>query len=44
MAKPRPEKKRERKANGQPPLPTPHAPASSRATRVLPMDLKVGDA
>src|SRR4029453_6806090 len=32
-----------RKANGQPPLPTPHAPASSRATRVLPMDLKVGD-
>jgi hypothetical protein len=43
MAKPRPEKKRERKANGQLPLPTPHAPASSRATRVLPMDLKVGD-
>jgi hypothetical protein len=41
MAKPQPEKKRERKANG--PLPTPHAPASSRATRVLPMDLKVGD-
>ena len=41
MAKPRPEKKRERKANGQLPLPTSSAPAS--ATRVLPMDLKIGD-
>jgi hypothetical protein len=43
MAKSRPQKKRERKANGRLPLPTPHAPASSRATRVLPMDMKVGD-
>jgi hypothetical protein len=43
MAKPRPEKNRERKANGRLPLPTPHAPVSSRATRALPMDLKVGD-
>jgi hypothetical protein len=43
MAKPRSEKKRERKANGQLPLPTPRAPVSSSATRVLPIDLKVGD-
>jgi len=43
MARPRPEKKSERKANGQPPLPTPRAPAPASATRVLPMDLKVGD-
>jgi hypothetical protein len=42
MAKPRPAKKRERKANGHLPTP-PHAPASFRATRVLPIDLKVGD-
>jgi len=43
MARPRPEKKRERKANGQLPLPTPPAPVSSSATRVLPMELRVGD-
>jgi len=43
MAKPGPEKKRDRKANGQLPLPTPRAPASASASRVLPMDLKVGD-
>jgi hypothetical protein len=43
MAKPRPEKKKqEQKANGQLPLPTRGAPASASATRVLPMDLKVG--
>jgi hypothetical protein len=40
---PRPEKKRERRANGQLPLPTPRSPASASATRVLPIDLKVGD-
>ena len=39
----RPEKKRERKANGQLPLPTPRSPAAASATRVLPIDLKVGD-
>jgi hypothetical protein len=43
MAKPRPEKKRDRKANGQLPLPTPRTPALASASRVLPMDLKVGD-
>jgi len=45
MAKPRPEKKRERKAkaNRQLPLPPPRAPESSNATRVLPMDLRIGD-
>src|SRR5437879_2303467 len=43
MAKPRPEKKQERKAAGQLPLPTPRAPVSSNATRVRPMQLKVGD-
>ena len=43
MAKPQPEKKRDRKADGQLPLPTPRAPVSSGATRVLPMDLQVGD-
>ena len=40
MAKPRPERKRDRKANGQP---TPRAPASSSAIRVLPMQLQIGD-
>ena len=39
----RPEKKRERNAGGQLPLSTPREPASSSATRVLPIDLKVGD-
>ena len=43
MGKARPEKKREPKADGQLPLPTSAAPASAGATRVLPMDLKVGD-
>jgi hypothetical protein len=43
MAKPRPERKRERKAYGQLPLPTPRSPAAASATRVLPIDLKVGD-
>ena len=43
MAKPRPDTKRNRKANGQLPLPTPRAPVSSGATRVLPMQLQVGD-
>jgi hypothetical protein len=41
MAKPRPERKRERKANGQLALPT--SPAAASATRVLPMDLRGGD-
>ena len=43
MAKPRPEKKRDRKGNGQLPLPTSRAPAASSETRVLPMQLQVGD-
>jgi hypothetical protein len=43
MARSRPEKKRERKVNGQLPPAKPRAPASANATRVLPMDLKVGD-
>jgi hypothetical protein len=44
VAKPRPQKKREpQAANGQLPLPTPRAPVSANVTRVLPMDLKVGD-
>jgi hypothetical protein len=41
--KPWPEKKRERKAGGQLPLPTSAAPVLASATRVLPIDLKVGD-
>jgi hypothetical protein len=43
MAKPRPTKKRERKDNGQLPLPTSRTPAASSETRVLPMQLQVGD-
>jgi hypothetical protein len=43
MAKPRSEKKPEQNAGGQLPLPTPRQPASSSMTRVLPMQLKVGD-
>ena len=43
MAKPRPAKKPERNAGGQLPLPTPRQPASSSTTRVLPMQLQVGD-
>ncbi len=42
MAKPRPKKRRERKAAGQLPLPTPR-PLAAIATRVLPMQLQVGD-
>jgi len=36
MAKPK-------RAHGQLPLPTPRAPVSASTTRVLPMDLQVGD-
>jgi hypothetical protein len=43
MTRPWPEKKRERKANGQLPLPAPRAPAASSEIRVLPMQLQVGD-
>jgi len=43
MARPRPKKKPERNAGGQLPLPTTRQPASSSTTRVLPMQLKVGD-
>jgi hypothetical protein len=43
MARPRPEKTRERKVNGQLPLLTSPAPVSVSMTRVLPMDLKIGD-
>jgi hypothetical protein len=42
MVRPRPEKS-ERKAKGRLPLSTPRAPVAATATRVLPMDLKVGD-
>ena len=42
MAKSRPEK-RERKDNGQLPLPTSGPPVPSSAIRVLPMQLRVGD-
>jgi hypothetical protein len=41
--KPKPEKQREPKVNGQLSLQTASSPASARAARVLPMDLKVGD-
>ena len=43
MARPRPRKKPERNAGRQPPLPTPRQPASSSTTRVLSMQLQVGD-
>src|SRR3989442_12658183 len=43
MARQRPKKKPERNAGGQLPLPTPRQPASSSTSRVLPMQLKVGD-
>ena len=39
----RPKKKPERNAGEQLPLLTPRQPASSSTTRVLPMQLKVGD-
>jgi hypothetical protein len=38
-----PQKKRERKDNGQLPLPTSRTPAASSETRVLPMQLQIGD-
>src|SRR5512132_4257232 len=43
MAKPRPEKKPKQNSGGQLPLPTPRQPASFNTTRVLPMQLQVGD-
>src|SRR5437867_4642763 len=43
MARPRPGKKAEQNAGGQLPLATPRQPPSSSTTRVLPMQLKVGD-
>ena len=43
MARPRPKKKPDRNAGGQLPLPTPRQPASSSPTRVLPMQLQIGD-
>ncbi len=43
MARPRPKKKPERHAGRQLPLPTPRQNASSSTTRVLPMQLHVGD-
>src|SRR5438093_6700882 len=43
MAKARPKKKPERNAGRQLPSPTPRQPASSSTTRVLPMQLMVGD-
>jgi len=42
MARP-PEKKRARDAGGQLPLPPPRAPAPPAPTRILPMELQVGD-
>jgi hypothetical protein len=43
MAKPGPKKKRERKDNGQLPLPTSRTSAACSETRVLPMQLQIGD-
>jgi len=43
LAKARPAKKREREAGGQLPLPAPQQGAAPAATRVLPMQLKIGD-
>ena len=42
MAKTRPEKKREKNSSTQPPLPGTREP-SAAATRLLPMQLKIGD-
>jgi hypothetical protein len=43
MAKPGPKKKRERKDNGQLPLPTSRTSAACSETPVLPMQLQIGD-
>ena len=43
MAKPGPKKKRERKDNGQLPLPTSRTSAACSETRVLPTQLQIGD-
>jgi hypothetical protein len=43
VARPRPEKKRDRKDDGQLPLLTARAPAALSEMRVLPMQLQVGD-
>jgi hypothetical protein len=43
MAKPRPEKKREKNGGGQPTLPGVRDTAAPTATRLLPMQLQVGD-
>ena len=43
MAKPRPGKKREKDAGDQPQRPGTRAPSSSSSTRILPMQLQIGD-
>jgi len=43
LGKSRPDKKRERNAGGQLPLPAPQQAATPAATRVLPMQLRIGD-
>jgi hypothetical protein len=43
MAKARPEKRREKSVGAQPSLPGTRASATPSATRVLPMQLKIGD-
>jgi hypothetical protein len=43
MAKPRPEKKREKNGGGQPTLPSVRDTPAPTATRLLPMQLQVGD-
>jgi hypothetical protein len=43
MAKPRPEKKRQKAKPVQPPLPGMPPPAPSGTARVLPMQLQIGD-
>jgi len=43
MAKPRPEKERGKDRGDQPPLPGTRASSSSSTTRILPMQLQIGD-
>jgi hypothetical protein len=43
LAKPRPEKKRQKAKPAQPPLPGMPPPESPGTTRVLPMQLQIGD-
>ena len=43
MVKPRSEKKREKNGGTQPPLPGTREPAAPTTTRILPMQLQVGD-